>query len=291
MLLTLDTFLAKAMVADDVAIGYYMAASTVSRVPYFLLSALAIVILPSVSRAFSLGQHGEVSTLVRQALRVVTICCVPAVAMMAIAAERIIAFLYSDHYAEAAVPLSVLVVGMSLLALFYVMANVEVATGHERRPAAIAAIAICVGCLLGNWLIPAYGSIGAALVSATMGSVACLIVLFFVIRRSAVAFPWSTLARSLVATAPGLVVLQIVPAGSLSTPVSLVLAIVSYLGCLVATGEIRPGELRFLTNNERIAGLLDLREDDSVWPSHQTPSRASRAEVSADADTTARPTV
>jgi len=112
----LDLFLAKALVGDAATVGYYTAASTIARVPYFLFVGLGTAVLPVAARAAASGEDARTDRLIRQALRLVILLAVPGVAFTAVMARPVVGLLYSVGYEPAAYLLPVLTAGMSLSA-------------------------------------------------------------------------------------------------------------------------------------------------------------------------------
>ena len=242
----LDLFLVKAFVGDEVAVGYYTAASTIARVPYFLFLGLGTAVLPSMARAVASGNAEKTEQLVRQALRVVVLVAVPGVAFVAVMAHPLIDLLYSATYAPAALQLPLLMAGMSLAALFRVCASVESGAGRERTGMAVGLVALAVGLGAGIILTQAYGPTGAALTNLLMGGVASALALAFLSRRHPRALPGLTMVRSALAVLPAVALAALLPASTLGMLAGLVMGALVYLPALWLVGELGPSDLRLL---------------------------------------------
>jgi O-antigen/teichoic acid export membrane protein len=242
----LDLFLAKAFVVDEAAIGFYTAASTIARVPYFLFIGLASAVLPAVARSEARGERETTAKLSRQALRVVILAAVPAVGFTAVAAGPVIDLLYSSAYAPAAVQLPLLTLGMSLASLFRVCANLEAGAGRERRGMVVGLLALAAGVAGGIPLTSTWGPTGAALTNLLMGAVASGLSLALLARHQPQAVPLSTAAKCLLAVLPAVALAKFLPVSLAGLALDLVGGAAIYLLALVALREVGPADLRLL---------------------------------------------
>lgn len=242
----LDLFLVKAVVGEELTVGYYTAASTIARVPYFLFISLGTAVLAAMARAVTSGNLAKANHLIRQAVRLVVLLAVPAVAFAIAGGDLVIDLLYSADYAPAARQLPFLTAGMSLAALFRVCASIESGAGRERTAMAVAIIALLVGLGAGVLLTGAYGARGAALTNVLMGAVAAVLSLAAIVRRYPGALPVLTLPRAVIAALPTVVLARLLPVSAAYTLVALLVGGICYLGALVALREIGLAEVRLL---------------------------------------------
>lgn len=159
-----DLFLVKVLLQDNVLVGYYTAAGVIARIPYFVLSALGVVMLPIVSGKLSSGQ--STNKFVQDAFRYVLIVLLPSAAVMVATAKPLVMLLYRSEYAAAAIPLAILAVGAAALTLSYLFGIVINAAGRPALSAAVAAGVLALGIALNTALIPKYGLAGAAFATA-----------------------------------------------------------------------------------------------------------------------------
>ena len=229
LLLTLDLFYAKAFIADDLTVGYYAAASTLGRLPYFVFPALGSVLLPAVSRSVAGASDKTPTYFARQATRAILICGVIMVALSAAKAEPLIAMLFSPKYTAAAAALPILMMGVSLISYFYVLTSLQAGAGQVRRPAAAGLTALAFGAIAGQYLVPSQGMVGAALTCLAMGTFACAISLVAVSRAFGGFWPFHTTWRCLVAAVPAAALAALLPAGTVGTLASLMMGGLVYL--------------------------------------------------------------
>jgi len=178
LFLNLDLFLVKALLQDNALVGYYTAAGVVARIPYFVLSALGIVMLPKVAEKFAAKQ--PVKEFVQDSFRYVLIILVPAAALIAATGKPLIMLLYRSEYAAAGLPLSILAVGTAALTLTYLFAIVINAVGRPAFSAAVATGMLALSAAFNLALIPRYQLLGAA-TATTLTSVFSMIIMFSIV--------------------------------------------------------------------------------------------------------------
>lgn len=164
----IDLWFVKYHLTEDM-IGFYNAASTVGRIPYFFSIALAGALLPSLSHAIGEGRKADIERLIHQSLRSIIILVLPAMILVATSASQIVAMFFGEQYLGAAAILQRLIVGLSIFAVFAVINTIAMARDGMKGCAAIVLSLIPVDFLLNAYLVPRFGANGAALAtSATM---------------------------------------------------------------------------------------------------------------------------
>lgn len=163
ILMSIDLFMVKAFLGDNVRAGYYNAAVTISRIPYFLLQGLAFILLPSVSALTKPGApRQEAAYFIKDTLRYLIGMIVPGVALAAATSEGLIHLFFSDDYIPGAAALTVLVVGLGALAFYLLLINIVAGAGRAKFGLYLTAGLLVVSVTLGFVLIPRYELMGAA---------------------------------------------------------------------------------------------------------------------------------
>jgi O-antigen/teichoic acid export membrane protein len=162
LLLGSDIFFVKALLASDEVLGFYTAARTVSQVPIFLFAPMAMTIFPTVSEVHHRGDSESTREQAAAMFRYAALAVTPFAALTSGTATTIMTLIYSERFSDGGSALRVLIVGTSLLALFFVLSNVISASGKPRVAAILAFCALPVNILLQLGLVPAYGIVGAA---------------------------------------------------------------------------------------------------------------------------------
>lgn len=194
-LMSVDIFFVKAMLSSPEVAGHYAAAQNVARIPYYLLTGLAAIILPAVAAAAQRPTGIAIRTAA-QALRWGTIAVLPVAALIVATRGGLINLLYSSGYGPSAEILALLGPAMAALAISSIAAGILSGLGRPAVPAVIALIGLlmsAIGCAVA---VPVAGALGAA--AATL--VGCCVML-----AGLVAVLWRTAPGSI----PGLSALRV----------------------------------------------------------------------------------
>lgn len=166
--MNVDLFFVKILIPNAESTGYYTAATTVARIPYFTISAVGLTLLPLTSAlGKDLDKH-RLSSLINTATRIVLLVLVGGLALSIPELEKVISLLYSSLYQPAILPLAILLVALSLLAIFLLAANIAAGLGDPHTPTWIALASILLSGGLCFLLIPHFQLVGAAI--ATLAS-------------------------------------------------------------------------------------------------------------------------
>lgn len=245
--LTLDLYLVKAILRDDVATGLYNAAITVGRIPYYLFYALAVMMIPAIAKSQADRGPAETRTLVEKALRLMAFLLFPFVALLAVYAEPILRLFYGSRYLGAADAMSIFSLGAGFLTVFYVLAFALHGAGQVRTPMKLAAVGVFFTLALNFLLIPAFGIEGAAAATAIISFSLMLAVLVYTERHFSVSLSARLWIISLL-SAVGITLLSgFLPSGPISFMVSGALLFALYYVPLVALKELTDTDIAPLT--------------------------------------------
>ncbi len=172
-LLQADLFMLKRALNDDGAAGIYAAAQHVSRIPYYLLTAAALVIFPNVAKAGEVASDARAELVSRAFTGLAGILAGMAAATIPIA-PRVVRVLYPPSFDPAAAPLAWLIAGLVLLTLTFLTLSMISASGFPRVSARILGIALVCQLICTSYLIPQKGMVGAAMGTTAAGVVGLL---------------------------------------------------------------------------------------------------------------------
>jgi O-antigen/teichoic acid export membrane protein len=130
LLMNLDLLVVKALSTNDVEVGFYTAASTIAKVPFFAFSSLGVVLLPTVSAA-ARTNPGELDGA-RAAMRwtfLASLSMAFAGAPLTTAALRL---LYGERYADSGLALAILILSGTLLTQVYILSYALNGVGQPR---------------------------------------------------------------------------------------------------------------------------------------------------------------
>ena len=171
LLMNIDLLFVKSILMDNIKTGYYTSAVTISRIPYFIFYPFILTLLPSVSKAHEAGDFNLVKKYIKQVFRYMLMAIIPGAALICATSKNLVALIYSATYIKAAVPLSVLIWGISSLTIFLVLTTIVTAVGRPRIAIIVTLFLVPVNIILNMILIPKYELMGAA-ISTTVTTIA-----------------------------------------------------------------------------------------------------------------------
>ncbi|HLD09686.1 MAG TPA: polysaccharide biosynthesis C-terminal domain-containing protein, partial [Methylophilaceae bacterium] len=244
LLISLDLFMVKALLHEDAQAGYYNAAVTLSRISYMLLQALAFILLPSVSALTKPGaSHDEAATFIADAIRYLIMLIVPSVAIAAATTKPLVVLFFSQEYLPAAPVLTVLMVGIGSLGFYLLLMNIVAGAGKASIGLAVTAGMLAVSGLLGYWLIPHFGLVGAAWQTTVTALLGLAILSLYTFRTFAIAVPVRSIINILIAAAVGVAPTYFWLATPLTLPLQYVVGAILYGAALFLLREITPADL------------------------------------------------
>jgi len=169
LLMNIDLFAVKALGVGGSEVGYYTAASTISKAPYTLFAGLAITLFPTISRVTSLNDTKATRNYIRQSMRYMLLLLIPSVVMISATSSDLITVVYSSRYIGAAAPLSILVFGLGLLSMFLVLANIIMSSGKPGIAMMLALLLLGIDIVLNILLVSSGGIVGAAWATTLTG--------------------------------------------------------------------------------------------------------------------------
>lgn len=179
LILTLDLYFVKALLQDDHLTGLYNAAITVGRIPYYLFAALAMIMLPAISKTTAERNGWETTSLIEKSLRLLAFILFPLVTLLSVYANEILHFFYGNRYNGAAAAMQVFAIGVGFLTVFYVLAFALNGAGLVRIPLRLTFVGFLGMIALNYALIPPFGIVGAALATTIVSGILMLAILVY----------------------------------------------------------------------------------------------------------------
>jgi O-antigen/teichoic acid export membrane protein len=199
--LSLDIFSLKALTNSPSITGYYTAAQSIAIIPYFAISALGVVIMPSISSYIGKDQINEATAIVSRSVRFFIILIAPVVILMLVSSKFLIVFIFGENYLPAITSFRILLIGYALLSLFALMANVLNGAGYAKSSLMCAIAGLCASLFSYLLLIPKYGATGAAFGTLIGASLAALFTLINVYKYFRFKISILTLGKVFIASA------------------------------------------------------------------------------------------
>ncbi|OGL39386.1 MAG: hypothetical protein A2042_10015 [Candidatus Schekmanbacteria bacterium GWA2_38_11] len=160
---SLDLLFVKSILQSNKEAGLYTSASNISKLPFILFSSFQTVLLPSVSRAFSLNNMELFKKYINQTLRYLLLLMFPIVTILSATSGTVIEIFYSNKYSGAASALSILLFGGAFSIILSILASVIIGCGKPKVSMYFALILFPMDIILNILLIPFYGLNGAAI--------------------------------------------------------------------------------------------------------------------------------
>lgn len=247
LVMSLDLFMVKALLASDIEAGFYNASSTIARIPYMLLQAIAFILLPSVSALTKPGASRDTAvSFISDTLRYLIAIIVPSVALAAATSKSLITLFFSSQYIPAASSLTILIIGLGALAFFLLIVNIVAGAGRAKVGLAITAVMLAVSAALGAVLIPAFGLLGAAWQTTIAGLAGLAILSAYTFKTFRIPLPIKSTANILTATVAAVGVTYLWEASPLTLVPQYILAFGAYILVLVILKEIRPADRKLI---------------------------------------------
>ncbi|MFH1353909.1 MAG: oligosaccharide flippase family protein [bacterium] len=243
ILISLDLFMVKALLKDDVLAGYYNASVTLARIPYLLLHGLAFILLPSVSALTRPGaSRDRAAAFIRDTLRYLIAIIVPGVALAAATSKSLVILFYSSDYFSSAAPLTILMVGLGALAFFLLLSNIIAGAGRAGVGLIMTIIILALSAVLGWLLIPRFGLIGAAWQTTISSLVGLTMISIYTFRALRIPVPLRSTINILIATAIAIIPTYLWQASPLTLIPQYLFVFALYLLALYTLGEIKPAD-------------------------------------------------
>jgi len=245
ILMSIDLFMVKRFLHDDTLAGYYNAASTLSRIPYFILQALGFVFLPSVARLMKQDvQKGR--EFIKDISRYLFLLLLPVTALAAATSKGLIHLFYSREYEPGSQPLTLLMVALGLLATFYLFASISAGAGKPKVPLYISWVLLPLSLTFGYFLIPEYKLEGAAITTIIVSAIGATTIGIYMFKRFSLSFPLKTLFNGILATAIAVTPTYFLKLPNILLPLEYLALIVLYLLVLFFLGELKKDDLSHL---------------------------------------------
>jgi stage V sporulation protein B len=242
-LITIDLYFVKALLQDDHLTGIYNAAITVGRIPYYLFYALAMMMLPAISKTTAERDTAQTESLVNRSLRLMTLLLFPMVTLLVIYAPQVLNIFYGNKFDGAALPMSIFAVGIGFLTIFYVLSFALNGAGRVKIPMWLSFWGLLSMIVLNLFLIPRFELIGAALSVTITSFVIMLGILIYTERHFSVRLPLKTILLSLVSAGAIVFLARFLPSGNASFFISGLFLFFLYFGLLKISGELKEADL------------------------------------------------
>jgi O-antigen/teichoic acid export membrane protein len=186
-------------------IAYYEIARKIPESLTGLYESFRVVMFPSVSRLFALGDREQVTKLLNHSFRLISFIVLFVTLISLVFGNEIISLLFSERYLPSTSTLVLLMICLDITLVNYTLGYSLVAIGDSDKPMLVNIVHVLIS-LLGNMvLIPPLGIIGAALAKLLGFSGKIPLNMFFLRRRDIHVKVWAYVKPLLIFSACWLV--------------------------------------------------------------------------------------
>lgn len=183
LLMNVDLLFVKAFMIDTAKTGFYTAAITLARTPFFILIALSATLLPSISKSIANNDSKLTNKYINQSLRYMLMLLIPGALLVSATSNDLISLVYTAEYINAAPSLSILIFGLTFLSVFVILTTIITASGKPKISMIVALMLVPIDIVLNLTLIPIYELKGAALATTITAFIALVIAAAYVFQR------------------------------------------------------------------------------------------------------------
>ncbi len=245
-----DLFLLKALSpvgSANLFVGHYVAAQTISRIPFDLAGVFSVVLLPLMSAAVYGKQRDKTLFYLRNAYRYSFMLVAPIAAIIFSTAPSLITLFYGEAYLPGSTALSFLSVGFVFFTMFLISATALAAKGKPHLAALIGFLALVLDVGLLFYLIPAFSLLGAAYATLISMFVASILAGGWVFTHFPI-FPFKAIVRISIAAILVAVASLAYPVAGLLLVVKVILLFGLFALLLFVLGEFKKEDLTLAAN-------------------------------------------
>ncbi|MAG21794.1 MAG: hypothetical protein CL943_00615 [Candidatus Diapherotrites archaeon] len=247
LMMQLDVFFVKALVAEGAQAGYYVAAVTLGKLPFEVVLTITLVLFPLVSETTFSQMIEKAKFYVMHSFRYALMFIVPAALIASVTAPQLISLFYGAKYGVGAEALSILLIAYIFFALFSIASTIIVASGHPKRMFLLGAAILLLDFALNSYLVPLFGIKGAAISSLVAMALAALVSLGFVFHRFRV-FPLRSALKIFIAAGVAMVPAILFPLSGGMLIVEYIVLMGVYAVLLFLLREIKPVDINVVKN-------------------------------------------
>ena len=245
IMITIDLYMVKGLLGSDTLAGWYNAALTIARLPFYAFYFLTIILLPKVSELTANRDGVRVKRLISLSMRFLFILLIPAAALLSVFAQDLLFLFYGQAFLAAAPALQILAFGLSFLTVFYILTFILNGAGYNKIPMWTSLTGMIINGLLNYFFIQRWQLVGAAGATTITAFLAMLIALYYTRKKITSFGHLFSLLKYLLATIVIVYIAYHLPATAFRL-FWIPLLFFFYFVILWALKEITPTDLSFL---------------------------------------------
>lgn len=249
LLMTTDLYLVKRLLSDDGLVGYYVAAVTLSKLPYMLFASFGISLLPSVSSVSK--DPAAIDKQVSQATKYLIYLMFPGIIIASTSSREVISFIFTPKYLGASGSLSILIFGAGFFTVIYVFSNVLVALNRAVKPMTVILCLLPINVALNFLLISRYGLTGGAISYLSTSLLGTAIFLFLTRQALQSLFQVKNLLKIILVLGVAYMLSNLIHFSGMMLLIKFLIIYLIVFGLLIIFGDVDSTKLRLIFRPER----------------------------------------
>lgn len=170
LIMNSGTLILKSISQNNTLVGYYTGCTTFGQVPYFLLTAIYLVILPVITKNYNDNNLYKARQIMKEIFLMVLIMLLPIATIIAGFSSQILSSFYNNDYFIAANSMSILIVGTFCLGMTIIF-NMIISSTNRKKFTTLLSVIILFAQLILCYFLTKNFSINGTSLSLTIVSI------------------------------------------------------------------------------------------------------------------------
>jgi len=241
LILTLDLFFIKSILADNQIAGYYSAASQIARMSYVVIWGISFAIFPAI--AACMQNQEKIRDYLSESLRYTLLLIIPFTVVLAITATPLISLIYSSQYAPGGVPLEILFIGMAFYGLFFMLVMIICSCNRPYLAMGLSFMVLIIDFVANSVLVPMMGMTGGAWATTTASAIGVGLCLLYLNKKYGSFFQGMSTLKIIVSTAFVSLFVKIIDFQGVFLIIGYLIAFLGYFAVLYLLREIKSRDI------------------------------------------------
>ena len=193
LLLSIDMLFVNAYVINRNEVGYYTAAVNFAKVPYYLLTAFYIVVLPVITTYYIHKEIKKAQKKINVFINAILLTILPIVSIVGASSGNLLASFYSTEYRNADSAALILLIAQFLIGLFVVINMCITATQEKIFSVILVFVTVIIDCILCYFFVNEWGITGTAISSLISSAIGSIIFLYKIQKIYGKIYDWTSL--------------------------------------------------------------------------------------------------
>lgn len=228
------------------AVGIYSACYSLGAVLLFFYAPLSGTLVPAIVKSYENNRIQEVKTYLKYCLKFLLMFTIPSFVGLIILSKPLLASLTTHEFVNAYMVVSIVALATLLYCCSYINVSILELFKETKKVGIIFGVSASVNLITNVILVPRIGILGAAIATLVTFTIHLFVVSKFSFKRLSYDIDLKFISKYIIASIPmGIVVWKMSPQGIVNILISIVVAVIIYLGVLLLLKGFTREELRF----------------------------------------------